>query len=143
MVAAGCPLIDVRSCMCTNVTLQSQLFLCVQANCTYPEQLSKSHVSSSRYHILRQTATTTLTQDSICIGVPQPSRSAEIIRIAIIVTAFTFPIIILRIVSRYTLTRLWWDDFIIIITAVSSMRCPVWYSNGSGRTLADFQFRYA
>lgn len=65
-------------------------------------------------------ATLTITQNDICIGVPQPSRSAEIIRDIIIIAAVTFPIIILRFISRSLVSsRLWWDDWAIALAAVS------------------------
>jgi len=60
-------------------------------------------------------------QNQICAGVPQPSRSAEIVRDSIIIAAFTFPIIVLRIVSRVWVTqRMWWDDWMVVLAAAST-----------------------
>lgn len=55
----------------------------------------------------------------MCKGVPQPSRSGEVKRVAIIVAAFGFPMVILRLVSRYISSKLWWDDWVIVAAAVS------------------------
>jgi len=63
-------------------------------------------------------------QNGICAGVPQPSRSAEIVRDSVIIAAVTFPIIILRIISRVWVTQeVWWDDWMIMIAA-ASIRFP-------------------
>jgi hypothetical protein len=65
-------------------------------------------------------ATLTITQNDICEGVPQPSRSAEIIRDMIIIAGITFPVILLRFISRSLVSsRLWWDDLTIALAAVS------------------------
>lgn len=58
-------------------------------------------------------------QNLVCKDIPYPSRGAEIIRIVIITTTFTLPIAILRLVSRYALGRLWWDDWVVVVTIVS------------------------
>jgi hypothetical protein len=59
-------------------------------------------------------------QNEICSGVLYPSRKVEIIRAEIILAGFTFPIIILRLISRvWVAHRLWWDDWMVIIAAVS------------------------
>lgn len=63
----------------------------------------------------------TITQDGICTGIPQPSRSAEIIRDIVIIAAITFPIILLRFISRNLVSsKLGWDDWVIGIAAVGN-----------------------
>ncbi|KAH8594470.1 hypothetical protein B0O99DRAFT_672908 [Bisporella sp. PMI_857] len=54
----------------------------------------------------------------ICNGVPQPSRSAELIRTTIIISALTFPTIALRLFSRYKLSRIWVDDWFILASGI-------------------------
>lgn len=62
-------------------------------------------------------------QDVLCKGIPYPSRSAEIIRITIIITAVTYVVFALRCVSRYMVARtIWWDDFALITAIVSSSK---------------------
>ena len=39
---AGCPLEDAQNCLCRNITMQSQLSICVQTTCNKTEQLGKS-----------------------------------------------------------------------------------------------------
>lgn len=55
----------------------------------------------------------------MCKGVPQQSRSGEVIRVSIIVAAFGFPMVILRLISRYISTNIWWDDWAVIAAGVS------------------------
>ena len=63
---------------------------------------------------------TQISQDEICLGVPYPSRQVEIIRAEIILAAFAFPIVGLRLISRiWVAHRLWWDDWMIILATVS------------------------
>lgn len=68
---------------------------------------------------------TNILQTQICLGVPHESREAYIIRAEIILAAFTYPIIILRFVSRiWVARRVWWDDWMILIAAVSEIIQP-------------------
>lgn len=65
------------------------------------------------------TAATIILQTDICYGIPQPSRSAEIIRDVIIISSITFPIIALRFVSRSLVSnKLWLDDWAVIAATV-------------------------
>jgi hypothetical protein len=61
---------------------------------------------------------TSVAQTQICKGVPAPSRSAQIIRIVIIASAITLPILVLRVFSRIMITDIWWDDWIILAATV-------------------------
>ncbi|KAE9374985.1 hypothetical protein N431DRAFT_335608, partial [Stipitochalara longipes BDJ] len=100
---SGCQLADIQQCLCTNNTLMTELGVCVLDKCDYADQIVASD-------ILR---------NELCAGVPQPSRSTEIIRDSIIIATFTFPIIILRLISRVWITRkVWWDDWAVIVAAV-------------------------
>ncbi|KFY78628.1 hypothetical protein V499_02254 [Pseudogymnoascus sp. VKM F-103] len=101
--AAGCELLDVRNCFCSNEDLQLQVSVCVVETCKVEDQA----------------AATLILQNGICYDIPQPSRSAEIIRDVIIISAITFPIIALRFVSRSLVSnRLWLDDWAVVVAAV-------------------------
>ncbi|KAG9242064.1 hypothetical protein BJ878DRAFT_517457 [Calycina marina] len=102
LTPANCSVQDMRNCLCTNVTLQSELFTCVHQICNYTEQLSAA----------------TISQTLICNGIPQPSRQYQITRITIVITVFTFLVLILRIISRVVLHQFWWDDWVIVVTAI-------------------------
>jgi hypothetical protein len=70
---------------------------------------------------------TTILQKDICVGVPQPSRSAEIIRDTIIIAAVAFLVIFLRFLSRSLVSsRLWWDDWAVAFAAVGASPCAIY-----------------
>ncbi|KFY63171.1 hypothetical protein V497_02092 [Pseudogymnoascus sp. VKM F-4516 (FW-969)] len=103
LVPAQCQLTDLSNCLCTNSTLQLEFALCVRESCDLADQFMSS----------------TVLQNEICEGVPIPSRSAEIIRDVIIISAFTYVIIGLRFYSRALVTtKLWWDDWAIALAAL-------------------------
>jgi hypothetical protein len=61
----------------------------------------------------------TVFQDDICVGVPQPSRSEEVIRDITIIAAVTFPVVFLRFLSRSMVSSsMWWDDFVVGLATV-------------------------
>ena len=64
----------------------------------------------------------------MCKGVPQPSRGAEIIRVVIILTAIAFPVIFLRLFSRYVTAWIWWDDWAIVAAGVSLNQAEDFYN---------------
>ncbi|KFY03620.1 hypothetical protein O988_01359 [Pseudogymnoascus sp. VKM F-3808] len=98
LLPAQCQLTDLANCLCTNTTLSSTFALCVVGSCSPADQFTSS----------------TLLQTEICKGVPKDSRSAEIIRDVIIISAFSFVIVGLRFYSRALVTsQLWWDDWAI------------------------------
>jgi hypothetical protein len=67
--------------------------------------------------------TLTALQNDICMGVPYPSRSREIIRDITIMAAVTFPVIMLRFVSRSMVSiNIGWDDWAVAVGSVSF--CP-------------------
>jgi hypothetical protein len=69
--------------------------------------------------MLTSTAAISVSQNLVCKTVPQPSRSAELIRVVTILSAISFPVIILRIYSRFTVAYIWWDDWAIVAAGVS------------------------
>ena len=60
-----------------------------------------------------------VSHDVICKGIPQPSRSEDIVWVIAGITAITFPMIALRMISRLIVAQLWWDDWIMLLTTVS------------------------
>ncbi|KFY32527.1 hypothetical protein V493_00117 [Pseudogymnoascus sp. VKM F-4281 (FW-2241)] len=103
LVPAQCALTDLADCLCTNTTLQSAFALCVVGSCEVADQFKSS----------------TILQTEICKDAPKESRSAEIIRVVIIISAFSFVIIALRFYSRALVTtKLWWDDWAVALAAV-------------------------
>ncbi|PMD33685.1 hypothetical protein L207DRAFT_589244 [Hyaloscypha variabilis F] len=103
LLPAGCEFTNLTACLCTSVDLQRNLSLCVLDACTVSEQA----------------VTLTSLQNDVCMGVPYPSRSREIIRDIIIMAAVTFPVIALRFVSRRIVTNMMgWDDWAIGVSAL-------------------------
>ncbi|KFY21942.1 hypothetical protein V493_06972 [Pseudogymnoascus sp. VKM F-4281 (FW-2241)] len=100
--AAGCAFEDIPNCLCSSVSLRAQVSACILRTCSQTEQYIAMTVS----------------QNNLCKGVLQPSRSAEIFRVVIVLSAITFPIIVLRLFSRYIFWRIWWDDWAIIVSAL-------------------------
>ncbi|CZR50131.1 uncharacterized protein PAC_00003 [Phialocephala subalpina] len=85
--------------------MQRNLAICIMGGCNVTEQA----------------LATTVAQDDICEGIPTPSRSWEIIQCVAVISAITFPIIALRFLSRYLISkRLWWDDWMIVLCAVGT-----------------------
>jgi hypothetical protein len=83
----------------------------------YRTQMPKLSLSTSK---LMLAESLTALQNDVCKGVPQPSRSKEIIRDIIIMAAATFPVVILRFVSRRMVSnKIGLDDWAVAIGAVS------------------------
>ncbi|KAI9046852.1 hypothetical protein LZ554_008931 [Drepanopeziza brunnea f. sp. 'monogermtubi'] len=100
---ANCELTDIRNCLCSNHDLQMQISTCVLGSCNITDQYTSL----------------TVLQTQVCDGVPQPSRSSSMIRSASILAVFTYPIVILRFISRAVIAhRFWWDDYAILVSLV-------------------------
>ena len=144
-VLAGtqCDATNLRSCFCTNEILQAKVSICVLAECTYQEQVgnapfqSPSSRKSTGWMLICIVASNL--QASTCEGVPQPSRSNEIIHTITILSAFTFPILCLRCISRWSITRrLWWDDWMAVLAGVRSPLQQRWmYLTDTNELYAD------
>ncbi|WDK17280.1 integral membrane protein [Colletotrichum graminicola] len=99
---AGCSLDNVAPCVCTDVPLLKTMSACVQTSCKWEDQLVMSK----------------LTQD-LCRAFPHESRKSEIKRVATVFASIIFPIVGLRLLSRYVATnRLEFDDWITIATSL-------------------------
>lgn len=101
--AVGCHVANFTTCVCTNTELQRDIAVCVRENCS---------LSDNDLYL-------TTIQNKICTGVPYPSRSKDIIRDIIIMTAVTYFFITLRFISRGVIAKkLWWDDYAILVGAI-------------------------
>ncbi|KAK1988489.1 hypothetical protein LZ30DRAFT_699191 [Colletotrichum cereale] len=100
--SAGCSLDNIASCVCTNVPLLKEMSACVQQSCLWTDQLVMSR----------------LTQD-LCHSFPHESRMFEIKLVVTVFASITYPIVALRLLSRWITTRrLQFDDWITIATSL-------------------------
>jgi hypothetical protein len=77
---------------------------------------------------LTLTETYTVLQNVTCKDVPYPSRSRELIRDVIIITAVTFPVIIMRFISRSLVSnKIGLDDCAVVLAAVRAMQRKHYY----------------
>ncbi|KAL2062454.1 hypothetical protein VTL71DRAFT_6720 [Oculimacula yallundae] len=96
-------LTEIPDCLCRSHKLQYDISTCVIGSC----------------NVTQQYASLTILQEGICKGIPAPSREAEIRRAVIILAAFTYPVVILRFISRILIARkIWWDDWLILACVV-------------------------
>ena len=78
---------------------------------------------------LTSTETFTAVQDGLCMGVPYPSRSRELMRDIIIIAGVTFPVIILRFISRSLVSnKIGLDDCAVALGAVRVMQRKPYYT---------------
>nr|XP_036578530.1 uncharacterized protein CTRU02_11450 [Colletotrichum truncatum]KAF6785825.1 integral membrane protein [Colletotrichum truncatum] len=92
----------VAECLCPNIKLQSDLSTCVQLNCPFEDQITAVELEAS-----------------LCADYPKESRSQEVKNIAIALSAITFPVVALRCISRWMITkRLWWDDWTAVFATL-------------------------
>lgn len=122
LTAANCSVAEIRECFCTSFTLQSNVALCVMKSCNATNQYSS--MANAR--------------NDVCAGVPQESRSDELFRSGIILSAITLPFVVLRFISRISVAqRVWWDDWAIlasIIFMLASNAIPIYASfHGLGK----------
>jgi len=98
-------LVDVPTlskALCTNVTRLSEVSICVQKSCDWPDQAKTEKV-----------------QNSLCAGFPIESRSTGLVILAAVMASVTFPIVGLKLYTRWTSTgHLWADDYTIIAASV-------------------------
>ena len=79
-------------------------------------------------HHWRKAEATMINQDELCSGYHIPSRSNEFVRAAIIIALITYPMVLLRFISRiYIARRVWWDDWFILLATVGG---PKWKFKG-------------
>ncbi|EGY13935.1 uncharacterized protein VDAG_00617 [Verticillium dahliae VdLs.17] len=120
--SGNCDITDVPSlpsCACTNTTLQAAISACVQKSCALLEQAQAATVTSA-----------------FCADFPKESRRGEVRATAIACLALTLVIVLLRCVSRFTVSsRLWWDDWTTLAATVF-----LGGTTGINIAVADFGF---
>ncbi|KAI1340337.1 hypothetical protein F5Y15DRAFT_54756 [Xylariaceae sp. FL0016] len=103
--SASCSMTDIElltDCMCTNITLQSDLSTCVQTSCGFDNQVLAVNL-----------------QSALCASYPKQSRSHEILTAAALTLCLSIPIVIARGAARIHLTKqLWWDDWMCLIAEI-------------------------
>ncbi|OHE92570.1 integral membrane protein [Colletotrichum orchidophilum] len=98
---SGCRLDNIAPCICTNLTLLDGLSGCVQTSCIWQDQLALSYLT-----------------DDLCRPYPHPSRDVEIKLVVAALAITTFPIVALRMISRWIVaSRLELDDWMTLATA--------------------------
>jgi len=61
------------------------------------------------------------TNGELCAGQPVPSRTKDIEIVLITLAGLVFPLVLLRLWSRYSIAeKLWWDDLLIGVSTVST-----------------------
>ncbi|KAK1975009.1 hypothetical protein LZ30DRAFT_606732 [Colletotrichum cereale] len=101
---SGCALDAIAPCFCTNITLLHDVSECVQTSCGYQDQLKLSSVTGG-----------------LCDPYPHPSRIPEIKMVVALLAVVTFPIVGLRLISRWIVaSRLALDDWMTLVTAVAT-----------------------
>ncbi|KAI8299648.1 Satratoxin biosynthesis SC1 cluster protein 4 [Colletotrichum sp. SAR11_59] len=100
------------SCVCTNTTLLEGLSGCVQTSCEWRDQLKLSYMT-----------------DDLCRPYPHASRDLEIKLVVAVLAVLTFPVVILRLVSRRSIAgKLELDDWTTLVTAIvlaATMGCVI------------------
>ncbi|KAF4432969.1 Satratoxin biosynthesis SC1 cluster protein 4 [Colletotrichum fructicola] len=111
-LGSGCPLDNIAQCVCTNTTLLEGLSGCVQTSCEWRDQLKLSYMT-----------------DDLCRPYPHASRDLEIKLVVAVLAVLTFPVVILRLVSRRSIAgKLELDDWTTLVTAIvlaATMGCVI------------------
>ncbi|KAK6213539.1 integral membrane protein [Colletotrichum tabaci] len=115
-LASGCSLDALAPCVCTNVSLLKELSGCVQSSCKWQDQLELSYLT-----------------DDLCGPYPHPSRDLEIKVVVAVLAVITFPIVLLRLLSRWIVASgLQLDDWMTLVAAVllgATLGCVVTTAN--------------
>ncbi|KAK2036520.1 hypothetical protein LZ31DRAFT_615374 [Colletotrichum somersetense] len=102
---SGCSLDAVAPCICTNVTLLQQMSQCIQSSCTFQDQLKLSSSTGG-----------------FCRPYPHASRSWELKLVVAVLSVLTFPIVGLRLITRWMVAgRLELDDWITLVATVGQL----------------------
>ena len=94
----------LSSALCSNPTRLSNVSVCVQTTCNWSDQVNTSRV-----------------EDMLCAGYPIESRSKNLIVLAAVFSGVVFPIVGLKLYTRWTTShQLWSDDYTSLAAAVST-----------------------
>ncbi|KAH8893658.1 integral membrane protein [Thozetella sp. PMI_491] len=98
-----CSLDAIAPCVCSNITLQSELSTCVQRACVFSDQVAAVSIETS-----------------VCIDYPKESRSQDVKVTAICCLAIILPVIMLRFYARLRIVReLGWDDYMTLFAVLA------------------------
>ncbi|KAK2027147.1 hypothetical protein LX32DRAFT_621229 [Colletotrichum zoysiae] len=99
---SGCSLDAVAPCICTNVTLLQQMSQCIQSSCTFQDQLELSSSTGG-----------------FCRPYPHASRSWELKLVVAVLSVLAFPIVGLRLITRWKVAgQLELDDWITLLATI-------------------------
>ncbi|KAH8663247.1 hypothetical protein BGZ61DRAFT_462788 [Ilyonectria robusta] len=97
-----CTLAGLPGCLCSSVPIQANVSACVQLSCAFKDQTTVATISKQ-----------------LCTGYPIESQSREVKTAAIACAALAFPIVALRCVARWMVTKkLWLDDWTAVMATV-------------------------
>ncbi|KAH8198157.1 hypothetical protein TruAng_007690 [Truncatella angustata] len=91
----------LADCLCNNITIQSDINICVQVNCNSLLDQKKAFAI----------------ENQICAGYPIESRSHVALITAVVAVAISVPVVIARCATRIKLTKkLWPDDYMSLLS---------------------------
>lgn len=92
----------LSNALCLNITRLSNVSVCVQKSCNWPDQVDTARVESV-----------------LCAGFPKESRSDALIILAAVLSGVIFPVVGLKLYTRWTPGHLLGaDDYISLAAAV-------------------------
>ncbi|KAH8895309.1 hypothetical protein GQ53DRAFT_838976 [Thozetella sp. PMI_491] len=98
-----CSIDSIAPCVCTNITIQANLSMCVQQSCMFGDQVRSAKLETD-----------------LCDTYPKEVKTDSITIASIVGTAVVFPAVGLRIFTRLYLTkRLWSDDYLALASAAA------------------------
>ncbi|KAK8076363.1 Satratoxin biosynthesis SC1 cluster protein 4 [Apiospora phragmitis] len=100
-----CPLTNIKKlsdCLCTNHDLLLDVVVCVESACGLEDSIKASKA-----------------REQLCASYPKESRVLQVKVVSCVAIALTFPIVIARLVARYTISgTLLGDDIVIVLASV-------------------------
>ncbi|KAH9206073.1 hypothetical protein DL95DRAFT_488616, partial [Leptodontidium sp. 2 PMI_412] len=98
-------LLEISSILCLDIPSRRQISDCLQTGCSYEDQIVAWPL-----------------QEGLCIRYPKDSKSAFIRNLTITMSLLASVFVLLRCYSRlYILRRFWWDDWVMLVAAVSTV----------------------
>ncbi|KAK7918357.1 hypothetical protein PG985_010231 [Apiospora marii] len=106
-----CPFTGIKTfsdCFCTNHVLSLDIAVCVERSCSLEDSITASEV-----------------RQQLCASHPKESRVLQVKIISSIAITLTFPVVIARLVARYTISgKLFGDDIVIVLASVGIPLIP-------------------
>ncbi|PMD31423.1 hypothetical protein L207DRAFT_536910 [Hyaloscypha variabilis F] len=92
----------LSNALCSNTTRLSNVSVCVQTTCDWTDQVNTSRV-----------------EDMLCASFPMESQSSSLIVLAAVLASVVFPIVGLKLYTRWTTSgQLWLDDYTSLAAAI-------------------------